>query len=304
VEAAPEARARSSADASPAPRLALAGAVAVACLALVEAATALLAPWKAPAEGDWRGVNGAVRADFRPGDLIVAAPAWSDPVMRAYLGDLIPVTAALRLDAAPFGRIWEVGQRGAHAPEATPGAITYQQRFGALTLRRIERRPATIHYDFVARWGDASVSRVDRAGLEIPCVKNPDRIQCPDVSWNFVRKQTVEVDTTLHLGLLAQPVGGAKVVVEYPAVPLGRELTLATGLHDVWMRKAARGTVDLQVVINGHPSWKVTTSNRSGWLITHVDTSALAGQTVPVSFEITSPAPYARHFVFAAEARS
>jgi hypothetical protein len=304
VEPAPEARARSSADASPAPRLAIAGAVAIACLALVESATALIAPFKAPSNNDWHGVARAVRADFHPGDLIVAAPAWSDPVMRMHLGDLIPVTTALRLDAAPFGRVWEITQRGAQAPEATPGVVTFEQRFGALTVRRTERRPATVNYDFVARWADASVSRVDRAGLAIPCVKNPDRIQCPDISWNFVRKQTVEVDTQLHLGLLAQPVGGARVVVEYPAVLLGREIALATGLHDVWMRKAARGTVDIQVVINGHPSWKVTTSNRSGWLITHVDTSALTGQTVPVRFEITSPAPYARHFVFAAEARS
>jgi hypothetical protein len=49
---------------------------------------------------------------------------------------------------------------------------------------------------------------------------------------------------------------------------------------------------------------RVTTSNRNGWLISHVDTAARAGQTAAVRFEVTSPAAYARYFAFAAEARS
>ena len=93
-------------------------------------------------------------------------------------------------------------------------------------------------------------------------------------------------------------------MVEFPAVVLGREIALATGLSNVWMRKAAKGTVDLTIAIDGQPALRVTTSNQSGWLISHVDTAARAGQTAAVRFEVTSPAPYARHFAFAAEARS
>lgn len=279
----------------------MAGVVGVACLALVETAIAVIAPHRAPTDDDWRAASAAVRADFHPGDLIVAAPAWSDPVMRQHLGDLIPLATAGRLDSAPYARVWEVSQRGARSGEA--GAVTAQQRFGALTLRRLERPAATVTYDFVARWADADLHRVLPTGAAIDCEKTADRIQCPNVSWNFLRRQTAEVDMHLHQALLAQPVANATVVVEYPAVPLGREIALATGLHDVWMRKAARGPVDLQVVIDGQPNWKVTTRNESGWLITHIDTRALDGKTVPVRFEITSPAPYARHFVFAAEAR-
>jgi len=69
-------------------------------------------------------------------------------------------------------------------------------------------------------------------------------------------------------------------------------------------RVDAAGTVDLTVAIDGQPALRVTTSNRSGWLISHVDTAARAGQTAAVRFEVTSPAPYARHFAFTAEARS
>ncbi|HMC93713.1 MAG TPA: hypothetical protein VKO16_02970, partial [Polyangia bacterium] len=129
------------------------------------------------------------------------------------------------------------------------------------------------------------------------------RIQCPELNYNYLRRQIVEVDTTLRQALLAQPVAHAAVVIEFPAVPLGRVLVVATGLHDVWMRKAARGTVDLRVTVGGRVETLPTTTDDTGWARTRIDTAARAGQVVPVRFEITSPAPFARLFAFAAEAR-
>jgi hypothetical protein len=224
--------------------------------------------------------------------------------MRMHLGDLIPVATAGRMDAARFSRVWEISQRGARAPEARAGKIVFESRQGALTVRRVERSGAVVSYDFLARWNEARVSRIDSNGAVIPCPFQGDRFQCPLVGFNYVKRQTVEVDTTLRQALLTQPVGGARVVVEFPAVVLGREIAVATGLSNVWMRKAAKGTVDLTIAIDGRPAFRVTTSNQSGWLISHVDTTARAGQTAAVRFEVTSPAPYARHFAFAAEARS
>jgi hypothetical protein len=278
-------------------------AAALAALALYETAAALIAPSRAPTDADWTAAAQAVRAEFRAGDLIVAAPAWADPILRVHLGDLIPAEVAGRLDDARFGRVWEVGQRGAHAPEAATGAVAFERRFGRLTVRRVERPAERVAYDFVARWPEARVSRIG-GGRSVACATVGDRIQCPDFGYNYVRRQIVEVDTRLREALLAQPVGGATVVIEYPAVPLGRALVVATGLHDTWMRKAARGTVEMRVVIDGGQAQTLpTTDDDSGWARTRIDTAARAGQTVPVRFEITSPAPYARHFAFAAEAR-
>jgi hypothetical protein len=283
-------------------RLGLAVAAAIAVLAVVETTNALVAPSRAPKDEDWEAAAREIRAAFAPGDLIVAAPAWADPIMRLHLGDLVPLPVAARFDDARFGRVWEIGQRGAHAPEAR-GAVGLERRFGALTLRRVEREPAVIIYDFLDRWTDARVSRRVPLRGDVACPWAGDRFQCPDLSYNFVHLQTVEVDTRVHRGLLAQPVGGAIVVVEYPAVPLGRELVVATGLHDVWMRKAAQGVVNLRVMVAGTPQAAIVATNDSGWQLTHIDTSAYAGKVVDVRFEITSYAPYQRHFVFAAESR-
>ncbi len=277
-------------------------AAAVVLLALVETAAALIAPSRAPTDADWAAAARQVRAEFRPGDLIVAAPAWADPILRVHLGDLIPIEVAGRLDDDRFARVWEVSQRGARATATTGGTVALEQRFGRLTVRRIERQAEPVGYDFVARWADAQVSRVE-AARTVGCRTVADRIQCPDLSFNFVHRQIVEVDNRLREALLAQPVGQAVVAIEYPAVRLGRVLVVATGLHDTWMRKAARGTVEMRVIVGGQPQALPTTSDDSGWTRTRIDTTARAGQVVPVRFEITSPAPYARHFAFAAEAR-
>jgi hypothetical protein len=284
-------------------RLGLAAAAAVALLAVVEAVSAAVAPALAPKDADWAAAAREVRAGFRPGDLIVAAPAWANPIMRVHLGDLVPAEVAGRMDDARFGRVWEVSQRGARAPEAQRGQVAEERRFGALTLRRVERKPAEVTYDFVARWADARFGRTVLGKPVVDCPRAGDRLQCPDITWSYLRRQTVEVDTRLREALLVQPVGGATTVVEYPAVPLGRELVVATGLHDVWMRKAARGPVHLRLLVAGTPQAAITADNETGWSLTRIDTAAYEGRVMPVRFEITSPAPYARHFTFAAEAR-
>ena len=299
----PEAPALQPPAAPAASRFGVVVAAAIGLLAVVETTVALVAPSRAPKDADWEAAAREIRAAFAPGDLIVAAPAWADPIMRLHLGDLVPLDVAARFDDARFGRVWEIGQRGAHAPEAR-GTVALERRFGALTLRRVDRPPAVITYDFLARAGEARVSRRAPGRPDVACPWSGDRFQCPDVSYNSVGPQTVEVDNAIHRGLLTQPVANTTVVIDYPAVPLGRELVVATGLHDTWLRKAAQGTVDLRVLVAGAPVATDRATNTSGWHLTRVDTSASAGRVADVRFEISSPAPFLRHFVFAAEARN
>ena len=272
-------------------------------LAVVETAVALIAPARAPSDADWQDAAAQVRAGFRAGDLVVAAPTWADAILRVHLGDLIPAEVAGRLDDERFARVWEVSQRGARAEEATRGKVISERKAGRLTVRLVERSAAVVAYDFVAHWEDARVSRRAAGGADVDCERAADRIQCPGVGYNFVRPQMVEVDQRVRRALLAQPVPQATVVVEYPLVPLGRTLVVATGLHNAWMRKEASGPVDLRVVVGTEVDASFTTRNEDGWTVRRIDTSARAGKLAVVRFEITSPEPYARHFAFAAEVR-
>ena len=69
------------------------------------------------------------------------------------------------------------------------------------------------------------------------------------------------------------------------------------------MRKAARGTVEARFTVGDQTTELPVTSDDSGWTRTRIDTTARAGQTVPVRLELTSTAPSDRFFAFAAEAR-
>lgn len=276
----------------------------VVFLAAVETLWSFVSPRAAPTDQNWQEAAAVVRRDFRPGDLIVAAPGWADPFLRLYLGDLLTVEAEARMDDARFPRVWEIGQRGARAEEAR-GEVRQDEVVGHLRVRLWERPARAVAYDFVARWRDAVVTRWDLATKQpAHCAPNADAtgVACPG-SDLAVSEALAEVDTRLRRAVLAPPLPGALLAVEYPAVPLSQELAVRTGLHDVWARKYGTGTVYLKVLIDGRPVAEVVTRNRSGWLATTVDTRAWAGRTAPVRFEISSSAPAFRQFAFAAESR-
>ena len=285
-------------------RLAYACAAGIVLLALVETGNALLAPLRAPTDRDWRAAAAAVRAGYRPGDLIVAAPDWADPLLRLHLGDLIPIPVAGRLDAARFGRIWEISQRGARSPEAQGSPVAQTSRRGALTLRRYERPAAQVSFDFVAEWSRASVSRVAAGGQVNLCYRVSDRFECPDLPSQSLKPELLEIDTSPHFALTTALTGHATTIIEFDRVPLGRELAVGAGLHNVWLRKAGKGTVSLRVLVQGRELGRMEAGSMTGWTVRKFDTSGLAGQSQNVRFEITVDDPNSRTLGFAAEARS
>ncbi|TMQ03221.1 MAG: hypothetical protein E6J91_47835 [Deltaproteobacteria bacterium] len=110
----------------------------------------------APDAAAWRAAAAAVRAGYRPGDLIVFAPAWIDPVGRYQLGDLIPLEAAARMDAARYARIWEVAIRGARSPDTAGLAPAEAEDHGGVAVRRYERAPAIVVGDVLERLATAT----------------------------------------------------------------------------------------------------------------------------------------------------
>nr|MBA3461662.1 hypothetical protein [Deltaproteobacteria bacterium] len=94
---------------SAAPRpVAAVPAVLLVLVALWEIAATRCNASEVPGDDAWAEAATEVRTAYRPGDLIVFAPEWVDPVGRLHLGDLIPIDVAARMDAAKYGRIWEL----------------------------------------------------------------------------------------------------------------------------------------------------------------------------------------------------
>jgi hypothetical protein len=275
---------------------------AIVLLVVVETLTALTARWRVPSEADWQRAAAEVRGGFRGGDLIVAAPGWADPLMRQQLGDLVPMPVAGRMDAARFGRIWQISQRGGEAPETKGLQRAVQARHGALTVSRFDKRAAQVTFDFVAGWAKGSLSRIEPDGRVVACSAAGDGHHC--VGPGYFTPQILEIDTSPRFALHSEPVGRATLALDYDNVPMGRELAVGAGLHNVWKRKGGNGTVKVRVLVNGQDLGSVSAANFSGWTVRAFDTTALAGQTAKVRFEITADNPVSRHLGLAAEARN
>jgi hypothetical protein len=238
-------------------------ATLIAAGALAELAAQAVIVSRVPSEAEWKAAATYVRGAFAQGDGVVFAPHWADPIGRVLLGDLVPVEEAARPDRSRQGRIWELSIRGAEHPEAK-GRVAETRVFGAVRVRRIERRAAKVLYDFSA--------------------EAPDRVR------------VAEVDFLPYAGIHAAP--GDQL--EFPDVPMGAVLALGGGIHDFQSRYANDAPVTLRVLVDGRPAAAERFDNR-GWRRVEIDTRPLAGRRATVRFRVEAERPKARTFCFHAE---
>ena len=223
----------------------------------------------------WRAAAAQVRAGYRPGDLIVFAPDWIDPVGRMQLGDLIPIEAAARMDAARYGRIWELAIRGARSPDVAGLTPALAADHGGVAVRRYERAPAIVVGDVVERLATAT-SDGPRPTLEL-----------------------TEVGFAPHRCLQISPAPGAPVRIAFPRLPLGRELVGYVGIADVFTRRDVRSPGRLDVEIAGRIVASATAGVDDGWVRFAAPTSPGPADVVFIA-RATDPN---RRICFAAEAR-
>ncbi len=231
-----------------------------------------------PGAADWDRASAALRQRHQPGDLIVFAPDWIDPIGRLHLGDLISLDMAGRMDAARYGVIWELSIRGARAPETRGLTPESEARFGRLTMRRFVRDPAIVVTDFVADFRSAR-----HRGSAVVDFQ--------------------EVGFEPHRCILARPAPGGTVTVTFSGVTLGSRLVAYAGLADVFTRRDDRQPGRLAVTIDGTEVATRTFGVDDGWVRLSADTSPATDATVV--FTATAVGPHARNrlICFAAEAR-
>ncbi len=290
------------------PALLLFGAFAL--LAIYETAHAIYAPRAVATDGDWESAAAAVRAAYRPGDLIVFAPEWADQVGRQHLGDLVTPEMAGRADDDRYGRVWEVSIRGA----GDCGRILQESQHGRVRVRLCEKAPAVaVAYDFTAHLAEARVTQVPadgrRSGVEQPALAglpDTDETACLTDAGGFrcattrVERRTLEIDYRPRRGVLAPVDGGLVTRIEFPSATLGAELVGYTGIHDYYSRKNSDGPVDFTVFVDGQPVATVHHRNEDGWRRFAVATKP---GTHAVRFEVRAPSAAWRTFGFHAEAR-
>lgn len=265
-----------SRNALPPPRVWLAiPAGVLVIVALWEVFATLRAPATVPDDAAWTAAAKVVRAKMQKGDLIVFAPEWVDPVGRLHLGDVMSVDDVARMDAAKYGRIWELSIRGARSPDTaglTPVEITSGN---GVEIRRYERAPAIVLADLRERLPSAKIDG-GRATLVL-----------------------AEVGFAPHRCIQAVANANTPLRITFPALALGSQLVGYVGIADVFTRRDVRDPGQLEVEIAG----KVVASTRAGvddgWV--RFATPTTPG-TSDVTIVVRSRAP-GRLVCFAAEAR-
>jgi hypothetical protein len=253
--------------------IAVAPALLLIAISLWEVCAARHDASAVPDDAAWHAAAQRVRAAVRPGDLIVFAPAWIDPVGRWQLGDLIPIAAAARMDAARYGRIWELAIRGARAPETAGLAPVATDELGGIAIRRYERAPAIVVGDVLDRVATATGGR---PSLEL-----------------------AEIGFAPHRCLQLSPAPGVPLRLTFPAFPLGATLVGYVGIADVFTRRDVRSPVRLEVELAGRVLASATAGVDDGWVRFAATTPAGAAD---LTFVLHAGDP-GRRLCFAAEAR-
>lgn len=238
---------------------------------------------------EWAAAADAVRSRHQPGDLIVFAPRWADPIGRLHLGDLIPVEMAARMDAARYARIWEVSVRGDRAPAGAGARQAWRGEFGPVTVRLLEQPPVEVVYDFVETFGQAAISGAYAKRSRDRSV--PPAVDLEEVG--FEPRRCVRV----------VPRPGQTVRVTYGRVPLGSVIVGYVGLADAFTRREHRQPAELAVEVNGRPAPNVRFGVDDGWVRFEVQTDPTDAATVTFAATALGAEAYDKLVCFAAEAR-
>lgn len=230
-----------------------------------------------PGDKAWAKAAEVVRAGYQPGDLIVFAPDWNDPVGRLHLGDLIPIEMAARMDAARYARIWELSIRDARSPDTaglTPESVTDVAGIEVRFYQRIP--PVTVVSDLLTAFPTARVEGPARPTIEL-----------------------AEVGFAPHRCIQVIPPAKGSVRITFPQLVLGRELVGYAGLADIFTRRSPRGPGTLVAEINGVRVGQLDVGVDDGWV-------RFASATTPgpadVTFILSAQDPN-RLICFTAEAR-
>lgn len=280
---------------------------------------------RVPSPGDWDRAGAFVRAELGPRDQVVAAPTWTEPLMRQRLGRELGLARVGDLNLEPYERVFVTSIRGHLQPELArrdPDATT---RFGEVTVFRYDLGPSPVLYDFVANLERAEVTRVvGDAYLPCPHVTVPprggglgqgpywpaDRFVCdPQRPWLFVAR-TVNEDRDLGLRtcIWQHPQGTEPIRATFRDVPLGERLVLEADIYYEHERNEVHGPIpfEVRVRIDGHDAGTMRHLDGQGrkrMVIVTGDRAGARARRGTVEVETTTVEPHLRTICWSGSTR-
>jgi hypothetical protein len=290
---------------------------------IVELAAQLWVSSRAPGVEAWRGIAAAVLAAKRPGEPVVVAPEWAEPLARTAFGDgVFPLAELARADDRTVPRVLEVAERGARAARSRDWPVVNEERHGPFTLRVLQNphyRAARYRFADHVTPGELTVAVVT-GGAERPCefterarvtagglhgqVAFPAvRFQCPGGDAMFVGVTVIDDQAyEPRRCIWAHPPASGVLRLRFSAVHLGSSLHGFAGLSYFLYRDGVGTPVRLAAASDGRELGAVVHRDETGFSGFEFSTAPLAGQTADVDFFVSSADAARRDFCFSVEA--
>ncbi|HEX3773895.1 MAG TPA: hypothetical protein VHV51_05485 [Polyangiaceae bacterium] len=276
----------------------------------------------APRLDEWQAVRGEVAKLKGPGDLVVVAPEWTDPLAREAFGDaLMPIANEARADDSPYARAIEVSELSASAPEFARWPTEETRDVGRFRLR-VHRNPEPakvlfsfldhVRPQFLAVHEGATDERacqftahaaVTAGGLHGHLAFPRERFNCGGEE--FFVGVTILDDQNYRPRrcIWAHPRGTSVLRLNFSEVTIGRQIHGYAGLSYFLFRDGLHGPTLLTARVNGEEVGRYLHHDELGWHGFDFDTSRFAGQIANVEFDVHSDDPSDRQFCFYADTR-
>jgi hypothetical protein len=297
----------------------------VPIVGLVELGAHFFFSRRAPTHDQWNEVRALLASWYEPGDVVVIAPHWAEPMARWSFGDaLMPLRDVARPDATRYAKALEVSILGSRAPELADWKLLHETKHGRFTLRALANpAPPAITYDFVDHLDPNSAdvrlekgsaptvcsftasAPVEGGGLGGPPIFPAARFTCSGESSHvFVGVTIIDDENFLPRRCVwSHPPGNhAAMITRFRDVPLGTKLHGHAGLGWLIERDRAVPPFSIRVVVGGVEIGSVVHEPGEGWKSFELPLAGAAGSKADVEFYVSSPGA-GTHVCFEADSR-
>ncbi|WP_394824040.1 hypothetical protein [Pendulispora albinea] len=297
--------------------------LAVPAIALFELGAHVVQVGGAIGDDSWARAREETRALVQPGDLLVFAPRWTDPIGRMVFGDeLATLEREAWADVSRFPRAIEVSIRGEHEPELAGWRRVAEKKVDGITLATLENpsyRPTLTDLVNLVHppASEAFVRSLDNAGVH-PCTwvhGSPqsgnlgfgpsvpgDKFACPGT---FAGVSVVaDLDYRPRRCIYAPPAGGGQALrLVFHGVSFGETLHGHHGLYVEAERDRHGPSVRLVFSVGDSLLGYANHADGDGWKSFDLSTAEFAGKTADLTVEITSANANRRMYCFEAITR-
>jgi hypothetical protein len=292
---------------------------------IVEAVAHGIFAARAPDARAWERLPASVDSIRQPGDLVVVAPAWAEPLARFALGDsVMPLEHVSRADASGHAFALEVSLFGERSPDltdfTTEVAVLEAPPFVLRRLKSPAYRPVLYAFTDHVRPDHLSVTEPD-GGSEKACPFTErarptagglpghptyprERFRCAGGEPFFVGVTVIDDQAYRpRRCIYAQPPrDGGPLRLRFSGVPLGREIRGYGGRPYLIFRDGVGAPVSVAAYVDGHKVGESIHPDEAGFSPFRFELGARSG-LAEVVFEVTAAEPRYRQFCFTAEMR-